>query len=53
MGVNVIDLCRVSLGQTEWSLVTISRLKAPRNLDVHDNPKTFTKYSERSVQNLK
>ena len=32
--------------------VTTSRLKAPIPLVVHDNLKTFTKYSERSVQNL-
>ena len=30
--------------------VTTSRLKAPIPLVVHDNLKTFTKYSERSVQ---
>ena len=30
-------------------VVTTSRLKAPRHLVVHDNLKTFTKYSKRSV----
>ena len=35
-----------------YRVVTTSRLKAPRHLVVHDNLKTFTKHSERSVQNL-
>ena len=35
-----------------YRVVTTSRPKAPRHLVVHDNLKTFTKYSERSVQNL-
>ena len=40
-----------------YRVVTTSRLKARRQLVVHDNLKTFnlktlTKYSERSVQNL-
>ena len=32
---------------TEWSL------KVPRHLIVHDNLRTITKYSARSVQNLR
>ena len=32
--------------------VPTSRLKATRQLVVHENLKTFTKYSERTVQNL-
>ena len=31
-------------------MVTTIRLKAPSHLVVHDNLKTFTNYSERSVQ---
>ena len=37
---------------SKYRVVTTSRLKAPRHLVVHDNLRTFTKYSERSVQNL-
>ena len=36
-----------------FRVVTTSRLKAPRPLVVHDNLKTFTKYSEHSLHNLK
>ena len=36
-----------------YSVVTTSRLTAPRQLVVHVNLKTFTKYNERSVQNQK
>ena len=35
-----------------YRVVTTSCLKAPRHLVVHNNLKTFTKYSERSVQNI-
>ena len=35
-----------------YRAVTISRLKTPRHLVLNDNLKTFTKYSERSVENL-
>ena len=35
-----------------YRVVLTSRLKVPRHLVVHDNLKTFTKYSERSVQNF-
>ena len=35
-----------------YRVVTTSRLKAPRRLVVHDNLKSFTKYSKRSVHNL-
>ena len=43
----------LSESTTTYRVVTASRLKAPRPLVVHDNLKTFTKYSECSVQNLK
>ena len=36
-----------------YRVFTSSRLKAPRHLVEHDNLKTFTKYSERAVQNPK
>ena len=35
-----------------YRVVSTSRLEDPRHLVVHDNLKTFTEYSERSVQNL-
>ena len=34
-----------------YRVVNTSRLEAPRHLVVHDNLRTFIKYSERSVQN--
>ena len=35
-----------------YRMVTTSRLKAPIHLVVHENLKTFTKYSELSVEKL-
>ena len=43
----------VSREYSTHRVVTTGRLKAPRNLVVHDNLIMFTKYSERSVHNLK
>ena len=35
-----------------YRVVTTSRLKAASHLVIHDNLRTFTKYSESCVQNL-
>ena len=50
----LINLQCVQCAMCTYRVVTTSRLKAPRHLVVlvHNNLKTFTKYSERSVHNL-
>ena len=53
--ITIIQIDYIHTVTREYSIyrvVTTSRLKAPIHLVVHDNLKTYTKYSKSSVENL-